>query len=588
MDTLNYAQENEKNRDLGIIQNFLIKALGKVLGVDPEEIELDTDIREYGLESISLSEFADYINEEFDLSLNPIVMFDYPKIEDLTKYIIKQLQNHMDSNINTSSIEDVKDSDISILTSSKHYDDIKRLSTLLTEILAELLSIDINEIDIDTDLREFGLDSITLVEYTDTINTKWTIDINPTLLYQHTTIKEISMYLSENHSAELDIYFNNTFKSIPNSSGKEINYSKENLDDSNLKDEHIKSSHSNKDIAIIGVSGRFPGSSTPSELWDNLVEGKDLITEIPSDRWDWKEYIGDPLGEEDKTNSKWGGFLKDIKSFDADFFKISPREAELMDPQQRILIEEVWNTIEDAGYKPSSISNTNTGVFVGVCNDDYSDLMIKNNLRMDAYTSTGSYFSIIPNRISYILNIHGPSVAIDTACSSSLIAIHQAISAIQNGDCSMAFAGGINICSSPRQYISFSNAGMLSEDGRCKTFDKSANGYVRGEGVGVIFLKSLTQAIEDGDQIYGVIKGSAVNHGGYANTLTAPNPNAQTDLIINAWEKAQIDPTTITYIETHGTGTKLGDPIEINGLKNACHQLYKKWGNQLLINHIVD
>ena len=270
-----------------------------------------------------------------------------------------------------------------------------------------------------------------------------------------------------------------------------------------------------QDIAIIGMSGRFPDSRHLSDFWKNLIEGHDCISEVPKDRWSWEEYFGDPQGDENKTDSKWGGFLEDIQSFDAGFFAISPREAELMDPQQRLLLEEAWHAIEDAGYPPSSLSGTKTGVFIGVCNDDYTELVLKSGVRLDAYASTGSYFSLIPNRLSYFLNIHGPSVAVDTACSSSLVAIHQAIQAIDNQDCDMALAGGVNICCTPRKHISFSHAGMLSKDGRCKTFDKKANGYVRGEGIGIIFLKPLKKAREDKDHIYGIIKGSAVNHGGF-------------------------------------------------------------------------
>ncbi len=266
-----------------------------------------------------------------------------------------------------------------------------------------------------------------------------------------------------------------------------------------------------------------------------------------------------------------------MHTFDAAFFRISPREADVMDPQQRLLLEEIWHTLEDAGYPPSAISGSQTGVFMGVCNDDYNDLLLAHNARQDAYVSTGSYFSILANRISYLLNLHGPSVAIDTACSSSLIAMHHAIQAFQSGDCSLAFVGGVNLCLTPKRYCSFSHAGMLSPDGRCKTFDARANGYVRGEGVGVVLLKPLAQAVADGDHIYGVIKSTAVNHGGFANSLTAPNPNAQAELLVTAYERAQIDPATVTDPEAHGTGTSLGDPIEINGIKKAFEQLYARW-----------
>ncbi|MCK5665811.1 MAG: polyketide synthase, partial [Thiotrichaceae bacterium] len=252
-----------------------------------------------------------------------------------------------------------------------------------------------------------------------------------------------------------------------------------------------------------------------------------------------------------------------------------------MDPQQRLFLETVWKTIEDAGYKASDLSGTKTGIFVGVASNDYYELLKENVPNIEAHTSTGIAHSILANRISYLLNLHGPSEPIDTACSSSLIAIHQAVQAIRNGTCSMAIAGGVNVILTPTLTLSFSKAGMLSEDGRCKTFDKQANGYVRGEGVGAILLKPLNQAQVDGDTIYAVIKGTAKNHGGHATSLTAPNPNAQAQLLTDAYEEAKIDPSTVSYIEAHGTGTSLGDPIEINALKNAFTELYKKSGISL-------
>ena len=336
-----------------------------------------------------------------------------------------------------------------------------------------------------------------------------------------------------------------------------------------------------KDVAIIGISGRFPKSPELESFWDNIVNGRDMISEIPKDRWDWRECFGDPHKSQNKTDSKWGGFLDDVISFDAGFFRISPKEAELMDPQQRLLMEEVWKAIEDAGYSPSSLSGTKTGIFIGASNNDYGELLRKEGVRQDVFVSTGSYFCMIPNRISYFLNLHGPSVAVDTACSASLVAIHQAVQAIRNDDCTMAIAGGVNLCLTPEKYFSFSHAGMLSPDGRCKTFDKRANGYVRAEGAGVILLKPLPAAIADGDPIYGKIKGTAQNHngyGGFEHAMTAPNPEAQAELLISAYEDAEIPPDTVTFIEAHGSATALGDPFEITGLKKAFSTLYMKWG----------
>ena len=326
------------------------------------------------------------------------------------------------------------------------------------------------------------------------------------------------------------------------------------------------------------MSGIFPGARDLDEFWQNLRAGKDCITEIPKDRWDWKEYYGDPGKETNKTNIKWGGFIDGIAEFDPLFFGISPREAELMDPQQRLLMTYVWKAIEDAGYSGQSLSGTKTGIFIGTSASGYSGLIAQANIPIDGYSATGSVVSVGPNRMSYFLNIHGPSEPIETACSSSLVAIHRAVAAIETGSCEMAIVGGVNTILTPEGHISFNKTGMLCEDGRCKTFSNQANGYVRGEGVGMIFLKKLKEAEAAGDHIYGVIRGIAENHGGRANSLTAPNPKAQAELIKAAYTKAGIDPRTVSYIEAHGTGTELGDPIEINGLKTAFKEMYQATG----------
>ncbi|PEU18646.1 hypothetical protein CN526_30205, partial [Bacillus wiedmannii] len=337
-------------------------------------------------------------------------------------------------------------------------------------------------------------------------------------------------------------------------------------------------------IAIVGMSGLFPMAKNINELWRNLVDEKDCITEIPKERWDWQEYYGNPKTEMDKSNIKWGGFVEGVDEFDPLFFGISPREAELMDPQQRLLMTYVWKTIEDAGYSAQNLSGTNTAIFIGTTNSGYKGLLSKANTGIEGYSSTGWVPSVGPNRMSYFLNIHGPSEPIETACSSSLVAIHRAVNAIENGDCDTAIVGGINTMLTPDDHISFNKAGMLSEDGRCKTFSDKANGYVRGEGVGMLFLKKLKDAEKAGDHIYGVIRGTSENHGGRANSLTAPNPKAQAELLIKAYTKAGVDPKTITYIETHGTGTELGDPIEINGLKTAFKELYQAEGLPPVVN----
>ncbi|MBO3463553.1 type I polyketide synthase [Aetokthonos hydrillicola] len=328
-------------------------------------------------------------------------------------------------------------------------------------------------------------------------------------------------------------------------------------------------------IAIIGIACRFPGAKDYDEFWQNLEQGINSISEIPAQRWDVEKYYSANPETPNKTISKWSGLIEDIDKFDAQFFGISPREATRMDPQQRIMLELSWSCIEDAGYAASELSGSQVGVFIGACNYDYNQLQQQNE-NIEGHSATGSYTCIIPNRISYFFNFHGPSVPVDTACSSSLVALHQAVNSINEKECEIALVGGISVLCTPSSYISFSQLGMLSPKGECKSFDSEADGYVRGEGAGVVLLKPLAKALLDQDRIYGVIKGSAVNHGGKARTLTSPNVYAQAQVLRAAYTKANIAPNTVSYIETHGTGTPLGDPIEINGLKRSFKQLHQQ------------
>ncbi len=327
-------------------------------------------------------------------------------------------------------------------------------------------------------------------------------------------------------------------------------------------------------IAIIGISGHLPGSPDLAALWDNLAAGRDLIQEIPPNRWDWRAWYGSS-DEGARTEAKWGGFLADIDAFDADFFGISRPEAELMDPRQRLFIQHVWSAFEDAGYDPAQFQGSDTGVFVGVGATDYFERLRPDQI--EAHTTTGCFLSIMANRISYMFDLHGPSEPVDTACSSSLVAVHNAVQALRQGACALAIAGSTHLLLSPKIQLALSKSGMMSPDGRCKTFDSRADGYVRGEGVGALLLRPLSAAEAAGDPIHGLILAAAVNHGGRANSLTAPNPNAQAELLIEAYRRAGVDPETVSFIETHGTGTALGDPVEINALKRAFAQLYRDW-----------
>ncbi|MGB7711449.1 MAG: SDR family NAD(P)-dependent oxidoreductase [Microcoleus sp.] len=325
-------------------------------------------------------------------------------------------------------------------------------------------------------------------------------------------------------------------------------------------------------IAIIGMGCRFPGgANSPEAFWKLLRDGVDAITEVPEDRWNLDNFYDAEGTKPGKIRTRWGGFVDKIDEFDAEFFGISPREASSMDPQQRLLLEVAWEALEDGGQVPENLAGSKTGVFIGISASDYYDIQLSVSDRdsINAYTNLGGVHCVTANRISYILNFKGPSMAVDTACSSALVAVHLACQSIWNGESALAIAGGVNALLTPESSIGFSKASMLSPDGRCKTFDERANGYVRAEGAGVVLLKPLSQAIADGDPIYAVIRGSAVNQDGQTNGITVPSGEAQEAAVREACKQAGISPEQIQYVEAHGTGTPVGDPIEANALGNA-------------------
>ncbi|MEU2923567.1 SDR family NAD(P)-dependent oxidoreductase [Streptomyces sp. NPDC007251] len=328
-----------------------------------------------------------------------------------------------------------------------------------------------------------------------------------------------------------------------------------------------------QDVAVVGTALRLPRSHTMDEFWTHLAEGHSLISEVPARRWRKEDHAGDPRREFNKTNSVWGGFVDDIDCFDAEFFHLSPREVQSMDPQQRMALELSWHALEDAGYRADRLAGSRTGVFMGVCHWDYAELIEQEVAEIDAYYPTGVAYAIIANRVSHHFDFRGPSVVNDTACASSLVAVQQAVQALRAGDCDYALAGGVNLCWSPRHFIAFSKAGMLSRDGRCRAFDADAGGYVRGEGGGVLLLRRAEDAVRDGDPVHALVKGIGSNHGGRTSSLTVTNPAAQAELIADVYRRAGVAPETVTYIEAHGPGTRIGDPIEVRGLKQAFAEL---------------
>lgn len=395
----------------------------------------------------------------------------------------------------------------------------------LKENIASRLGLTPSEIDIEQPFVNYGLDSVQAVRLTAELEDWLDYRLAPTLAYDYPNISTLSAYLCDLTS---DI--------TPLVSDVKIN----------------QSSHSTTTgkIAIVGMACRFPEANNCEEYWQLLAEGKSAIS----------------LMLQRPSINSMGGYIRDYDQFDAPFFDISVREAINIDPQQRLLLQVAYEALENANIPIDNLSGSATGVFVGISSSDYAHLQIKNQVGVNVYTGTGNAFSIAANRISYNFNLSGPSLSVDTACSSSLVALHLAVQSLHNGECEMAIVGGVNLILDADLTETFQKAGMMAQDGKCKTFDADADGYVRGEGCGVIILKPLESAVLSKDNILGIIHGTAINQDGRSNGLTAPSGKAQQRVIQTAWAKAGITRHDISYIEAHGTGTALGDPIEVNSL----------------------
>jgi phthiocerol/phenolphthiocerol synthesis type-I polyketide synthase C len=418
----------------------------------------------------------------------------------------------------------------------------------LTEHLAGALGVEPNAVDSRMPLIDIGLSSIQAAELAEELGRWLGRELSLTLIFDHPTIDRLAAHLGE-EPAEPE---RPTVGRRPGAGAR-----------SNRGD------GTQEPIAIIGMGCRFPGAPNPDALLEMLRTGGDGITEVPLDRWDADALFDPELKSPGKVGTRWGGFLEGIDQFDPQFFGITPREARSIDPHQRLLLEVSWEALEDGALDPHRLRGMEAGVFVGIGGIDYQARLARRLRMIGPHSGVGNSHSIAANRLSFLLDLHGPSVALDTACSSASVAIHLACQSLENDECELALAAGANVILTPETTIAFSAARMLSPDGRCRTFDEAANGYVRSEGCGVIVLKRLSDAIRDGDRIRGVIRGTAVNQDGQTNGLTAPSAKAQQRVIRTALARAGVEAHELSYVEAHGTGTPLGDPIEVEGIAGA-------------------
>jgi len=569
------------------------RLLAEELRADEAEIDAVAPFVDLGLDSISSVTWIRKINAHFGLQIEATQVYRYPNLRALARHIGEQASIAGAAVVPPAFAQDPKPQPVmpaaatpSIRASAPGVD-LSAVRRTLIDLLAQELRQTPESIDADRSFVELGLDSISGVTWVRSINQRYDIAIDATRVYTYPTVEQFARLvrdtLAQRAAADAP-----AAGAAPNPASSAAPRS---TADSPFIDAIVPSAwpalaswrsadavaaappptaafgmHANE-IAVIGMAGRFPMAKDVDSFWDNIAGGRNCISEIPPSRWDTRDYYveGQPgLGQ---SNSKWMGVLEGHDRFDPLFFGLSPLEAEAMDPQQRLFLQCCWHGMENAGYTAQQLSGSRCGVFVGCAHGDYNQL--SREQRINALGFTGGATSILAARVSYFMNLQGPCVSIDTACSSSLVAIASACDSLITGASDIALAGGVYVMANADMFLKTAHAGMLSPDGRCYTFDQRANGFVPGESVGAVMLKRLADAERDGDNILGVVRGWGVNQDGRTNGITAPNAESQQRLIRDVYDRFGIDAGRIELIEAHGTGTKLGDPIEVDGLKSA-------------------
>ncbi|MYV54757.1 beta-ketoacyl synthase N-terminal-like domain-containing protein, partial [Streptomyces sp. SID3212] len=447
----------------------------------------------------------------------------------------------------------------------------RSLEEAISDLVAKALNSGDAPVDQERGFYDLGLDSVNLLTIAVSLEKLLGTELYPTLLFEYPTVNSLAAHL-KGQGHRLTGGGTSAPRERDEPAGAETPVTESRSWPA--AEVRLPASPPEPDsgpIAIVGLAGRYPGAADIREFWRVLRDGRDCVTEVPAERWDHAPWFAPGRRVPGKTHGKWGGFVDGIENFDPLFFNISPRQAELMDPHERLFLETAWNTVEDAGYTPEELGRQTggaVGVFAGVMWNDYQLHAIE-ELARDNPQIVASTFSLITNRVSYAFDFRGPSVSLDTACSSSLTTIHLACEAIRRGECRAALAGGVNLSLHPFKYLRLAENNLLSTDGRCRVFGEGADGYVPGEGVGAVLLRPLAEAEAAGDHIYGVIRGSAVQHSGRTSGFAVPSPDAQGRVVLEALRRADVDVETITSIEAHGAGTTLGDQIEIASLTKA-------------------
>ena len=423
----------------------------------------------------------------------------------------------------------------------------KGTTRALRQLVAETLGVAAEDVPLHAPFGTIGLDSLSLVDLATAVSRHFGKEVTPTDFFNRPSVQQMVDFLEEAKASPMVAEVRETASPKAATSIAPVRET---------------------DIAVVGMAGRFPGADSVEAFWENLLKGRDAIQEIPSERWDWKEFYDPDQRRDGATVSRWGCYLSDVAGFDHERFGIPAWEASHLDPQQRIFLTQSVAAIENAGYSPEALAGGKIGVYAGTAMGDYHKL-VEQAAPYNAFSLLGNSPAVLPSRVSHLFDFKGPSESVDTSCSSSLVAVHNACNALANGEADMALAGGSFLMLTPLAHLVSSSMGILSPSGRARPFDEDADGIVIGETVAALVLKPLSRALEDGDTIRAVIKGSFINHDGRTSSFSSPNGMSQAELIREARQRAGVDADSISYVETHGTGTRLGDPVELEGLRLA-------------------
>ncbi len=567
--------------DIEGIADVLRSMLASELQMRAEEVDEDTQFVDLGLDSITGVTWVRRINATYGTKIEATKVYSHPTLRQFRDFVVELVSGHGASISRAAApmrpapaaAPAAGEADRVEADTGRMQERDEELCETLRRMLAQELHMAEEDVDEHRQFVELGLDSITGVTWVRRINATYGTKIEATKVYSHPTLAEFSRYVAGLLPAR-PAAPSPVVRGMPQASATAAARplpaaasQPQRLGSWRNRSTRRGPSVDNDAIAVIGIAGQFPRAKTLDAFWRNIAGAKECIDLVPAQRFDIERFFSEDITVPGTTNSRWMGVLEDCDAFDPLFFNIAPAEAESMDPQQRLMLQNCWHAIENAAIDPRSLSGSRCGVFIGCGSTDYHDRSREHRLSTQGFT--GSAMSILAARIAYFLNLQGPCLSIDTACSSSLVAIATACENLQARNCDLALAGGVAVMAGPTMHVNTGQSGMLSVDGRCYAFDHRANGFVPAEGVGAVLLKRLADAERDGDIVHAVFRGWGVNQDGKTNGITAPNPVSQTRLLRTVYDRFGVDPEDIQLIEAHGTGTPLGDPIEVEGLTQA-------------------